>query len=811
MRRLTSREVAAFRSLFVARPDAYALWRAGNPVAVHRRLDKQVLEGHLAGDGRVGTYLLLRGKLTPFLVFDLDEPNRSLVLKILKRLKRHRIPAYVERSKSKGFHIWVFFEKPLYAKFVRTFARALIADPGNTKIEIFPKQDCVPKEGLGNCIWLPLHSPDVARRRTVFLDSDFHSIPDQWGSLGQVQRVGERRVRRALETMALKTPANSSPVPNETQRFPRTKQFPRLRNHAPKLAPCAQAVLLQGADEGNRNVALFTLAKHLRGAGLDQGAAEELVRAANVNCRPPLSEQEVRGIVQSVFAKGYTSLGCDKPFIASLCSDQCPVRKARDARKCGVAGYRVLEQAEARPPIHPSQAYVDGKLWYGLNAGREEVWVNSDRQAYSIEEMHERFTVEKTPTKMRWSTTGIKRFLRQSGSVSPAELFLKIRGLLEDHIRFRFRWQSTLVALWTMGTYVHRVFAYYGYLWVTSPGRRTGKSLLLEVISCLAYNATPVMTDPSEASLYRDTAANASTQVLDEVESLRRADQEKRSGLMSMLNCGFKAGATVPRFEINTNRVEDLDAYCPRALAGISRLHPVLADRCFKIFLKRKRPDDKVKRFSERRLASKLQAMRDDLHVLGLLYTPPVVERYEQSDSLPMPPEVDDRARDILEPLFAIAWVIDNANPELAATEVLTVAARAIARDRASDEGEDEEITAALEILVQDYPEGKDKWILRSDRAVGMFKSHESLEWMEHPRQAASLLRRLGFRSASHRIGRRVTRGYQVRKHALVDMCKCYGVKLANSQNETLQALQAGQNQLIPSARRSVTGLGCNA
>ncbi|MGD0921673.1 MAG: primase C-terminal domain-containing protein [Terriglobia bacterium] len=790
MRRPTSTEVAAFRSLFVARPDAYVLWRAGNPVAVHRPLDKQVLEGHLAGDGRVGTYLLLRGNLTPFLVFDLDEPNKSLVLKIRKRLKRHRIPAYVERSKSKGFHIWVFFEKPLHAKLARRFASALIADLGNTKIEIFPKQDCVPKEGLGNCIWLPLHSPDVVRRRTVFLDSNFHSIPDQWGFLAEVRRVGERRVRRALETMALEAPANSSPASNQIQRFPRTKQFPRLRNHAPKLAPCAQAILLQGADEGNRNVALFTLAKHLRGASLDQAAAGELVRAANMNCRPPLSEQEVRGIIQSVFAKGYTSLGCDKPFIASLCSDQCPVKRANEKR-VGTSAIRILDQAEARPRIHPSQAYVDGKLWYGLNAGREEVWVNSDRQANSMEEMLDRFTLERKPTKMRWSTAGVKRFLRESGSVSPAELFLKIRGLLEDHIRFRSRWQPTLVALWTMGTYVHQAFAYYGYLWLTSPGRRSGKSLLLEIISCLAYNATPVMTDPSEASLYRDTAANSSTQVLDEVESLRRADQEKHSGLMAMLNCGFKAGAKVPRFDISTNRVEDLDAYCPRALAGISRLHPVLADRCFKIFLKRKRPDDKVKRFSERRLASKLQGMRDDLHVFGLLYAPPVGERYDESDSLVLPPEVDDRARDILEPLFAIAWVVDNAGPELAIAEVLTVAARAIARDRASDEGEDEEITAALEILVQDYPEGKDKWILRSDRAVGIFKSHESLEWMEYPRQAANLLRRLGFRSAPHRIGRKVTRGYQIRRHVLIDMCKCYGVNLANSQNEALPALQA--------------------
>ncbi len=96
-----------FRELFVSRQDAYAVWKGNQPVAVREPLSDKVLAAHLAGECRAGTYLIRLDGKTPSLVFDVDVQKKKLVRRILKRLRKRKAKAYVERSKSKGFHIWI--------------------------------------------------------------------------------------------------------------------------------------------------------------------------------------------------------------------------------------------------------------------------------------------------------------------------------------------------------------------------------------------------------------------------------------------------------------------------------------------------------------------------------------------------------------------------------------------------------------------------------------------------------------------------------------------------------------------------------
>ncbi len=768
-----SKRLRLFRLLFVARTDAYAISDGERIVAVRKRLSDEVLAAHLAGEYRVGTYLVERNGRTPFLVFDVDSPKRKIVRKILKRLRRMNVSAYVEKSKSRGFHIWVFFDKPLRAAKARAFARLVLRGLEDSKIEIFPKQDKVTGDGLGNCIWLPLFGPYAAKGRTIFVDREFATVEKQWSFVQGIRRVPRRTVINACKH------AKRSPI----FRFPRTNR--RAKSSAPALANCAQSILLKGVEEDHRNTALFTLAKHLRNAGLERSHVEDLVRSANERCNPPLDEQEITSITKSVFSHEYTSLGCEDPFVASLCGDRCPVKRARRA-SAGASVEAVLAKAEAKPTIHPSQAFHEGILWYGLKLGQERLWINSERKAFTVDQMRKSFTLPKLPMKSRWSLASINTFIRERKRVKPDVLFVNLRGFISRRIRFLAPWQPTLVTLWLMGTYVHRIFDWYGYTWLTSPSRRTGKTRLLEIISTFAYNATPVMTDPTEASLFRETAINASVQVLDEIESLRGADQEKRAALMSLLNVGFKAGSTVPRYNNNSGRIEYHDAYCPRVLAGISRLAPTLADRSFRIFLKRKMKEEKVARFSERKLSAYLQKKRDNLHCFGLLFAGAIAKQYAKADSFCIPKEADDRARDILEPLFAIAIVLDEKNSKLRVTKQLIQAAERIAKDRAADEGEDEEVVATLEVLAREFPKASERWILTSSAARSVLQKHDALEWVEERRQAARLLRQLGFRSATHRTAGRVIRAYAIARHKLVDLCQRYGVALPKGRRRSV-------------------------
>jgi len=542
------------------------------------------------------------------------------------------------------------------------------------------------------------------------------------------------------------------------------------------LAPCAQAVLLRGVDNGHRNEALFTLAKHLRNPELSHGDVLDLLTSANERCTPPMEQKEVAGIVKSVFEGGYSSLGCEDQFIASLCGDKCPIKKKQN-RKPSTSAEELLARAEQKPTINPAQAFHPGILWYGQKVGRECLWVNSEREAFIKEEICKQFTLTAQPTESRWSPKSIKAFIKGKVNLNPGALFSNLRKFISRRIRFQAPWQATVVTLWVMGTYVYRIFDWYGYLWLTSPGRRAGKSRLLEIISALAYNATPLMTDPTEASLFRETPTNSSTQVLDEVESLKSSDQEKRATMMSVLNAGFKAGSSVPRFNNNKNRIEYHETFCPRVLAGIHRLSPTLADRCFRIFLRRKLTSEKIEKFSERKRSKYLQAKRNNLHKFGLLYARAIAKKYSSAESLRIPKKVDDRARDILEPLFAIAAVLDQQDNHLKITEKLMHAAELIARDRATDEGEDEVTVATLEMLRDHFPDKSDEWDLTSLSAMGLLSKHQALEWVQKRNQAASLLRQLGFRSGTHRnrYGR-VVRAYRILKRVLHDLCDRYGV-----------------------------------
>lgn len=292
----------------------------------------------------------------------------------------------------------------------------------------------------------------------------------------------------------------------------------------------------------HRNVSLFTLAKNLRNAGLTSDHVLDLVTSANERCRPPLEKKDASNIVKSIFDKKYSSLGCDDPFIASLCGDKCPIKKKENSN-ASTSADEVINRAEEKPILHPAQAFQAGILWYGQKVGRECLWVNSERKAFTLAQMRKEFTVRLLPMKSQWSPKSIKAFTKKGKKFKPEVLFVNLRNFISSRIRFLASWQATVVTLWLMGTHVYRIFEWYGYLWLTSPGRRAGKSRLLEIISALSYNATPVMTDPTEASLFRETASNASTQALDEVESLRGSDQEKRvacreSGSLVLLGIG---------------------------------------------------------------------------------------------------------------------------------------------------------------------------------------------------------------------------------------------------------------------------------
>jgi len=143
-----------FRSLFIGREDVHAIGTDTGIKAVRSPLADKVLAAHLDGAYRVGSYPIFNQHWTLRLVFDVDRHDyegRALVRIIVRRLRRLGVSPYIERSRNKGFHICVLFNKPLRAARARQFAEIVLRGL-DCPIEVFPKQITVEEGKFGNAI-----------------------------------------------------------------------------------------------------------------------------------------------------------------------------------------------------------------------------------------------------------------------------------------------------------------------------------------------------------------------------------------------------------------------------------------------------------------------------------------------------------------------------------------------------------------------------------------------------------------------------------------------------------------------------------
>jgi hypothetical protein len=164
--------------------------------------------------------------------------------------------------------------------------------------------------------------------------------------------------------------------------------------------------------------------------------------------------------------------------------------------------------------------------------------------------------------------------------------------------------QVTAVVLYVAQTYVHQSLDVIGYLAITSPERRSGKTRLMDVLELLVAVPWRVI-EPSEAVLFRKIDRAQPTLLLDEFDAIfasRRDTEPQRA----VLNAGNARGTCVSRCIPPSHDVMDFEVFCPKVLAGIGRLPDTVADRAINIAMKRKLRGEACARF--RRRTAKPQA-----------------------------------------------------------------------------------------------------------------------------------------------------------------------------------------------------------
>ena len=178
-------------------------------IDLYEPVTKEVVELHLKGKQTVGLYPMLDDQKTYFLAIDFDKQSfKDDVKAFAKVAKGEGFSPLIEISRSgKGAHIWFFFQNKVLAKEARTLGKVLLS---KTMLEqrslsldsydrMFPAQDFIDDNQIGNLIALPLNGKSGQKGTTLFVDDNFKPFEDQYGQLVQTKKITEEELRFFLE------------------------------------------------------------------------------------------------------------------------------------------------------------------------------------------------------------------------------------------------------------------------------------------------------------------------------------------------------------------------------------------------------------------------------------------------------------------------------------------------------------------------------------------------------------------------------------------------------------------------------------
>jgi Protein of unknown function (DUF3631) len=226
-----------------------------------------------------------------------------------------------------------------------------------------------------------------------------------------------------------------------------------------------------------------------------------------------------------------------------------------------------------------------------------------------------------------------------------------------------------VLALQTAHTYALDAADVTPYINITSPEKRCGKTLLLEVLSLLGSRSW-FTSRVTAAVLIRKIAKETPTLYLDETDATFGGEKEYAEVLRQVLNMGFRRGG-VASLCVKAGAdfdLRDFPVFCPKILAGIGELPDTLRDRSIRVELKRRAPGEHVERF-RRREAEKLAApIRRRLEAWAVHAIPALSEARPD-----IPPELDDRASESWEILLSIADAAGETWPERARRAALAM------------------------------------------------------------------------------------------------------------------------------------------
>lgn len=333
--------------------------------------------------------------------------------------------------------------------------------------------------------------------------------------------------------------------------------------------------------------------------------------------------------------------------------------------------------------------------------------------------------------------------------VDGAQLLEAIEAVVLRYIVLGFH-AAVAIALWVIHTHAFAASWITPRLAISSPVKRCGKTLVLDVLEPLVAKALNTAS-VTAAAVFRGIERYRPTLLIDEADTFL-VDKDELRGV---LNSGHRRNGRVLRADGDQNEVRAFSTFAPVAIAMIGRLPDTLADRSIPIDLRRKKRDERVEPFRPDQVGD-LEELRSKAARWVLDHWDALVAADPE-----VPAVLHDRERDNWRPLLAIADAAGGAWPAKARE-----AAKALSASLA-DEDEDSTGIVLLGDLYRIF-EAEAAPALFTDLLLARLCDLQDRPWAEWrhdraltPVQLAALLKPFGIKPRQVRIGDRTRKGYE--------------------------------------------------
>ncbi len=233
---------------------------SGNPTGHEGAAWYVNVEAHLFGQEPLAVYPILRDLNELWfgaIDWDIgDEDSLVHAYNVEQALAYLDITSFVEMSRSKGVHLWVYVKEPVSAELMRNALTSICDVVDAPTTEVFPKQISLEGKTFGNCIRLPYPKTRSVGRQGVRKGSWSLSLEDFVEAAH-----GDRTTAERLQKVASLAKPKPKPAPLRQKPLNSRREYPVWLNDMLRYGPS------RTRPSEDRSGALWSIAVGLAFAG----------------------------------------------------------------------------------------------------------------------------------------------------------------------------------------------------------------------------------------------------------------------------------------------------------------------------------------------------------------------------------------------------------------------------------------------------------------------------------------------------------------------------------------------------------------